>query len=86
MLEDARPCRLAQVDPDVQALRIERLTQRDLAQARELHHLVQLVGLCIDEGGDMTVRHHHQVAVVVGEQVENDEAGGAAKNDEGVGV
>ena len=74
------PGRLAEIDADVDALRLV-----GLASARFSHscvrsrHLVQLVGVSDASDGRVPVRHHHQVAVVVGIEIEDDVAGRAVR-------
>ena len=49
-----------------------RLGQHALAELRQQRHLVQLVALEQRELRDVAMRHHHQVAGVVGKHVEDD--------------
>ena len=82
VIEHAGAGRLAEVDPHVDAMRSVGLGQRDLGAARQLDQLAQLLVGRRRQRRHVAVRHDHQVAVVVGKQVEDDEAGRAAEHDE----
>ena len=80
VIEDAGARRLAEVDPHVHAVRRVGLGQRDLATRRVSSISSQSSsGVAARQRGDVPVRDHHQVAVVVGKEIEDDEAGRAAK-------
>ena len=72
---DAGAGRPAEIDADVDALRRGRPRVSAISARRvNAHQLVQLVAASASASvGDVPVRHHHQVAVVVGIEVEDDE-------------
>ena len=79
---DAGAGRPAEIHPDVDALGLIDLAQRNLAALRQEHHLRQLVRRQRRERRDMAVRHDHQVAAVVRIQIEDDERVPAAIDDQ----
>ena len=72
VIDDARAGGPAEVHADVDALRRKGLGQHALRQLRQQRHLGQLVARQRRQRGDVALRHHHQVAGVVGEHVEDD--------------
>ena len=74
--------RSSEVDADVDSLRRVRLGQRDLGVAREAHQLRLLVGGHGREVRHVACRHHHQMAGVVGIEIEDDVTAGAANQEE----
>src|SRR5687767_13878082 len=72
VLDDAGAGRRAEIDADVDSFQPVGLAQRGLASLREQAHLVHLAGRELRERGLVPVRHHHQVAVVIGVKVEDD--------------
>jgi hypothetical protein len=78
---DARPRDVAQVHPDVEAVRPHRIGHDTDRLSREVH---QLVALGRAQGGhlaDVTLRGDHQVPGVVRERVQQHERSGAAEED-----
>jgi hypothetical protein len=86
VIENARPGRLSHVDADVQPVRLVGLLEHGFGPLGEHGHFVQLLGREARQRADVAVRDHHEMTVVVREQVEDDEAGGAGEDDEGVRI
>src|SRR5207237_8239149 len=86
MIQDARARGLPKVDPHVHSVRRVGFGQRDLRAPRQLHHFAQFVRRHGRERRDMPVGDDHQVTVVVGKQVKDDETAGTAEKDERSGV
>ena len=75
VIEDAGAGRTAEIDPDVDALRLVRLASATLS-ARCVSSAISFNSSAVSSRSrrDVAARHDHQVAVVVGIQVEDDVA------------
>ena len=82
VVDDAGAGRTAEVQADVHPLRVVDLGERHLGQPRQARDLDQLVVGEPGQRGDVTRRHHHRVAAVVGIQIQDDERGAAGVQDE----
>src|SRR5690349_6569574 len=81
MVGNPRAGYLPLIDSDVVALRAVRLIKNSLSLFGQVHQFVKFVGFQVLQAGDEAQWRDHQVAVVVGVQVEGYETGRAAVED-----
>ena len=84
VLEDARARRLAEIDPDIDAVRRVGLDERLLAERLQVGHLVPLDVRQRRQRGRVPVRHDQQMPVVIRIEIEDDETGFPFVDDEGI--
>ena len=80
MLHDASPGGLAEVDPDVEAVRFHDGPQGGQAALDQFHQVQQLFIDQLGEVADLSVGHNHEVAAVVRIVVEQGEAAAVARD------
>jgi hypothetical protein len=86
MVEDAGAGRFAEIQPEVEPVRLVDGGEGAFHALRERHHLAQFLRLERAEFAGVAVRYDHDVPVVVGEFVENDERTPSPVDDERMAV
>ena len=82
VVRNAGPGCTPEVQPDIDPLRSVGVGESDLGIPREPDDLAQFFVARLSERGDMAVRYHHEMAVVVGIEVQDDEGVRTARHDE----